>query len=176
MDDRFRKTFRIPSTRLQTWDYSQNGAYFVTICTQNRVHAFGHITAQEMVLSFLGQSAQAGWKEVSTHFPFARVENSVVMPNHVHAIITIEKLEEISERPNQFGPQSRNLASIIRGYKIGVTKFAKTNHLSFQWQERYYDHIIRTQEELEMVWKYIETNPEKWAEDKLYSPDDLNQK
>jgi len=69
---------------------------------------------------------------------------------------------------NRFGPQSRNLASIVRGYKIGVTKYARQNNIPFTWQESYYDHIIRNTDEHELVWQYILANPLNWAEDKFY--------
>lgn len=69
---------------------------------------------------------------------------------------------------NRFGPQSRNLASIVRGYKIGITKYARQNNAPFIWQERYYDHIIRSPDEHELVWQYILANPLTWAEDKFY--------
>ncbi len=69
---------------------------------------------------------------------------------------------------NQFGPQSQNLASIVRGYKIGVTKFARQHNIPFTWQARYHDHIIRNAAEHERIRKYIMENPQKWAEDQFY--------
>ena len=68
---------------------------------------------------------------------------------------------------NKFGPQSKNLASIVRGYKIGVTKFAKTIHPGFAWQPRYYDHIIRNSVSLEKIQNYIYKNPINWKYDKF---------
>jgi putative transposase len=70
---------------------------------------------------------------------------------------------------NQFGPQSQNLASIVRGYKIGVTKFARQNDIPFIWQPRYYDHVIRDAAEHERIHQYILTNVEHWQDDKLYN-------
>ena len=70
---------------------------------------------------------------------------------------------------NQFGPQSRNLGSIIRGFKSGVKSYATTNHLVFHWQERFHDHIIRDEEEYRRIAHYIVNNPANWRKDKFYS-------
>jgi hypothetical protein len=68
---------------------------------------------------------------------------------------------------NKFGPQSQNLASIIRGFKIGVTKFAKTKTNGFGWQPRFHDHIIRNEESYQRIKNYIRTNPQNWKSDKF---------
>ncbi len=70
---------------------------------------------------------------------------------------------------NKFGPQSKNLASIIRGFKIGVTKFARYNNLIFAWQSRFHDHIIRNDESFQRISYYIANNPSKWTDDKFYN-------
>ena len=70
---------------------------------------------------------------------------------------------------NKFGPQSQNLASVIRGYKIGVTQFARLNNIPFAWQARYHDHVIRNAEEHERIQQYILTNPKTWDKDTLYN-------
>jgi putative transposase len=174
--EKFNGKFRIPSARWAAWDYGRNGAYFVTICTANHAHYFGKITNAEMILTLLGQAAVDFWNEIPAHFPFVELDAFVVMPNHVHGIIIIDKpggiveTQDLASLPtgNRFGPQSRNLASIVRGYKIGITKYARQNNAPFIWQERYYDHIIRSPEEHESVWQYILANPLNWAEDKFY--------
>ena len=91
------------------------------------------------------------------------------MPNRVHGIIAIDKPDSGGDSPNRFGPQSRNPASIIRGYKIGVTKFARQRDLPFKWQARYHDRVIRNMGEYERVRQYIYENPEKWEEDTYYA-------
>jgi REP element-mobilizing transposase RayT len=73
------------------------------------------------------------------------------------------------DNKNKFGPQSKNLASIIRGYKIGVTKKSKTICPYFKWQPNYFDHIIRNEEELTRIRQYIINNPIQWADDEYYS-------
>ncbi|HNX44188.1 MAG TPA: hypothetical protein PLJ84_01805 [Bacteroidales bacterium] len=94
MSDKFQNKYRIPSARLQNWDYGSNAAYFVTICTQNRENYFGKIVETPIVkmeLSELGKIANQIWNEIPIHFPFVELGEFVVMPNHVHGIIVIDK-------------------------------------------------------------------------------------
>ncbi|MCO6464736.1 MAG: hypothetical protein J5I52_11375, partial [Saprospiraceae bacterium] len=85
--DKFKNKYRIASTRLQHWDYGWNAAYFVTICTKNRICWFGNVADGGMVLSEIGEIAQKCWIEIVEHFPFVKLDAFIVMPNHVHGII-----------------------------------------------------------------------------------------
>ncbi len=195
MEDRFQNKYRIASARLQHWDYGCNAAYFVTICTQNREYYLGDVINGEMQLSEIGKIAQKCWTEIPQHFPFVELGAFVVMPNHVHGIIIINKNDDgrddgnnqnngngenvetqnfaslpptpPSQSKNKFGPQSKNLASIIRGFKIGVTKNARKIHVDFAWQSRFHDHIIRNEQSFYNISKYIINNPLKWDDDKF---------
>ena len=192
--DKFKNKYRIKSTRLPHWDYGSNALYFVTICCKNRNHFFGNISNGAMHLSQIGQMAEKYWLEIPQHFPFVVLHNHIIMPNHVHGIIEIAKTNDgnvggnvvvvvetqnfaslqpppPSQPPpkNKFGPQSKNLASIIRGFKIGVTKNARQIHPEFAWQPRFYDHIIRNHESYFRISNYIITNPIRWKEDKFHS-------
>ena len=91
MADLFRDKYRVPSARASWWDYSRDGAYFITICTQGRQHFFGEIEHGKMHLTAIGQIAHDRWHEMTQHFPFAHVNAFVVMPNHVHGIIIIDR-------------------------------------------------------------------------------------
>jgi putative transposase len=174
----YQNYYRIESSRLQFYDYSSNGYYFITICVKNNENFFGEISNSVVTLNELGQMAQKCWLEIPNHFPFVKLDEFIIIPNHVHGIIIIDKPEENlrnSEthgltktethgldnvetqnfaslhwftKKNKFGPQSKNLSSIIRGYKIGVTKYAKNNNIIFKWLERFYDVIIRDEEHL----------------------------
>jgi REP element-mobilizing transposase RayT len=131
-----------------------------------------------MNLSEIGKIAQTCWTEIPNHFPFVNLDAFIVMPNHVHGILVINKAENglnetnamkepvvetqnfasLPENPtepkqikNHFGPQSKNLASIIRGFKVGVTKNARLLHAGFAWQSRFYDHIIRNQQSYQTI-------------------------
>ncbi len=177
--NKYQETYRIASARLAGWDYSSNGAYFITICTHNRVHAFGEIIDGQVNLTSLGQAAWDCWHAIPQHFPFVLLGEFVTMPNHVHGIVVIDKpppkraeTQNFASLPggiNQFGPQSQNLASIVRGFKIGVTKCARQYQIPFAWQSRYHDHIIRNAAEHDRIRKYILENPQKWEEDCFYS-------
>lgn len=104
-----------------------------------------------MVLSAVGHIANSCWYEIPNHFPFVELDGYVIMPNHVHGIVIINKsddghnveTQDFASLPpkNQFGPQSKNLASIVRGFKIGVTKNARKLDPCFAWQSRFHDHI-----------------------------------
>ena len=89
--DKFQNKYRIASARLQNWDYGSNGAYFVTICTQNREHFFGEISDGQMHLNEIGRLAEKFWSEIPVHFPFIELGNFVIMPNHVHGILIINR-------------------------------------------------------------------------------------
>jgi len=180
MSDKYKGRYRIESARLKNWDYGWNAAYFVTICTHGREHYFGDIIDGRMQLSEIGHLANKYWSEIPKHFPFVELDSFVVMPNHVHGIVIINKPNDEryvetqnfaslpSESRNKFGPQSKNLASIIRGFKIGVTKNARIINADFAWQSRYHDHIIRNDESLYRIRNYIKNNPSKWMKDKFY--------
>ena len=174
---KYQEKYRIASARLAGWDYGSNAAYFITICTKNREHAFGEVMDGEVILTALGQITWDCWHAIPDHFPFVKLGEFVAMPNHVHGIVVIDKpspdkqdagVETQNFASLQFGPQSQNLASIVRGFKIGVTKFARQHQIPFSWQPRYHDHIIRNAAEHERIRQYIAENPKKWAADCFY--------
>lgn len=185
--DKYRGKYHIPSARWAAWDYGGHAAYFITLCTAHREHCFGSVANGAMTLTSLGQSAVDCWYEIPAHFPFVVLDEFVVMPNHVHGIVVINKpttgvvgtqhvvetqnVASLRMASNRFGPQSQNLASIVRGYKIGVTKFARQNNLPFAWQNRYHDHIIRDEGEYHRIRQYICENPQRWADDAYYAPE-----
>ena len=92
MQNKFQNKYRIPSARLQTWDYANNGAYFITICTQNREHFFGNIKNGIMQLSEIGKLAAQFWYEIPNHFSMVELGNFVVMPNQVHGILIVNNI------------------------------------------------------------------------------------
>ncbi|MFO8001473.1 MAG: transposase [Marinilabilia sp.] len=183
--DKFQNKYRIPSARAPFWDYGWNAAYFVTICTRGMECFFGNVVNGRMKLSAMGHIANSCWYEIPNHFPFLELGVHIVMPNHVHGIIIINKPDNddgtvdgtVSPEPtkpkNQFGPQSQNLASIIRGFKIGVTQNARLVNPDFAWQSRYHDHIIRDQKSYQNISAYIINNPLKWNDDK-FNPDKID--
>lgn len=198
MSNKFQNKYRIPSARLQNWDYGANAMYFVTICTQDREHFFGEIMDGKMELSEIGIIIETEWLKTLEIRPDMNLQMGefVVMPNHFHAIIIIGENEYNLQRgaqygaqrgaeyctdamhrvstpnadatKNKFGPQSKNLASIIRGFKSAVTISARKIHADFAWQSRFHDHIIRNDESFQRISNYIINNPSKWIDDKFY--------
>jgi putative transposase len=166
--EKFNNKYRISSSRLKGHDYSSTGLYFITICTKNREPFFGTISplSHQMQLSEIGETANECWQKIPMHFPFVELGEWVLMPNHIHGIIIINLNVRLGSQPkgNIFGPQSQNLASIIRGFKIGVTKYARLySNIYDVWQPRYYDHIIRNEDEFNRITKYIINNPQNWS-------------
>ena len=110
MSNRFRNKYRNETTRLKSWDYGWNGSYFITLCEKNRERCFGEIKNDEMFLSEIGKIANQCWKEIPDHFPFVKLGEFVVMPNHVHCIIVIDKKDDGRFSKSYVGTQ--NLASL----------------------------------------------------------------
>lgn len=172
---KFRNKYRIQSTRLKYFDYSQNGMYFVTICTKDRIHYFGEIQSQKMILSEIGKMVENCWNEIPNHFNFAIADVFQVMPNHFHGILIINKpivetynytsLQDNNDFVNIFRSPSQNLGSIIRSFKSSIKSFTNQHNLDFSWQPRFYEHIIRNENEYLKIAEYIKTNPENWNND-----------
>ena len=171
---KFNNKYRIESTRLQNWDYAQSAAYFVTICTANREHFFGRVQNGEMVYSDIGAIVAQEWIKTPEIRPDMNLElgEFVVMPNHFHGVIFIGN-NEFNDNgndnyKNEFGPQSKNLSSIIRGLKSAVTIQAKKINPDFGWQARFHDNIIRNPKSYNTVSNYIIDNPKKWGDDAFH--------
>jgi len=217
--NKFQNKYRIPSARWREWNYGDEGAYFITICTKQREHYFGEIENGQMQLSEIGKTAQNEWLNSMDIRPDMNLDMEcfVVMPNHIHGIVVIGKNEYNSVRDdgdyckdamhgvsmenndtisdamhgvstdnetetniielfqkietitsaNHFGPQSKNLASIMRGFKSAVTTNARELNISFGWQTRFHDHVIRDDDEFRRIAFYIEQNPMNWEKDIL---------
>ena len=95
---KFQNKYRIPSARLENWDYGANGAYFITICTDKMQHYFGEVYERKMQLNELGKLAQDLWQEITNQFPYVELGNFVIMPNHMHGILIINKSVSVETR------------------------------------------------------------------------------
>ncbi len=230
MNEKYQNKYRIPSARLQNWDYADNAAYFITICTKDRLHFFGEID-KIMEPTPIGKLAEQYWTEIPNHFSFVELGSFVVMPNHTHGILIINKTvetrqclvsnienielnpEDVETRPidietrpidietrpidvetrpidietrqclvstdgddkspsigqKRFQNQGKDtISSIVGSYKSVVTKHAHKLDSTFQWQSRFYDHIIRDADSFNNIHQYIETNVANWEKDKFY--------
>ena len=123
----------------------------------------------------IGEIAYENWLAIPDHFSFVELDEFVIMPNHIHGILYINKPDKADWQVNKFGVQSQNLASVIRGYKSSVKTYSTINNIEFGWQPRYYDRVIRDEREYLNVKEYIYNNPEQWLlngdkEDNFYKP------
>jgi putative transposase len=160
-------------TRLAFFDYATDGAYYVTICSTDREHFFGEIRGDKMFLNDCGKIAAKCWQEIPTHFPGARLDEFVVMPNHIHGIVWIGDLMNGVENAGvgnghaRSSPKKSNLSAILGSFKSAASKqIHQKNRADFAWQKSFHDHIIRDEEELNSIRDYILANPENWAKDK----------
>jgi len=205
MPDKFQYRFRISSTRAQWWNYGWNAPYFVTICTAHSELFFGEITSVKtghcpvstnvMQLSEIGQLAEKFWWSIPEHFPFVKLDSFVIMPNHIHGILVIDKPNDgrdmdgisvetghcpvstsnaITNEPKTQGEMrfrnqgKETLSSVVGSFKSIVTKYSHRIHADFEWQDRFHDHIIRDMEEYSKIVNYIENNVANWLDDKFY--------
>ena len=159
------------SIRLKGYDYSQAGLYFITICTKNRLCLFGKIENGKMFLNDAGQSAEHYWMAIPHHYPKTQLHEYVIMPNHVHGIVGVQDFEPLQPpQKNQYKKIiPRSIGAIVRGFKIGVTKwFRKNTDIHTVWQRNYYEHIIRDEKFCYQISQYIKNNPLKWQDDQYY--------
>jgi REP element-mobilizing transposase RayT len=165
----FEGKYRIPSARLKGWDYRTSADYFITICTRDMIPWFGFVSEGKMNLNELGRFAFEYLQGLNDHKPNVRVINHIIMPNHVHAIITL-KNRELGKKANEFGPLlSGSLSALINQYKGRVTKYANTNQLPWGgWQEKFHDHIIKDAASFANINQYISQNPSNWQTDRYF--------
>jgi exodeoxyribonuclease VII large subunit len=201
--------------RLKGYDYSGNGWYYVTICTAKRRLLFGDVINEIVDLSKIGKIVEKYWRGIPRHFKYTQLDEFVVMPNHLHGIVVINRSnrgdgcrngvytvptdnvrdgihpgrnggiytvptnllpndpfdEDKTVRNNKEGlhPQPNSLSIIIREFKAAVTRWVRSNsNVKNVWQSRFYDRIIRDDEELENIREYIRDNPARWEDDRNF--------
>jgi putative transposase len=182
------------SIRLKDYDYTQAGAYFITLCVENRACVLGDVIDGEMQLSPSGAIVAEAWEWLAQQYPYVAIDEYVVMPNHFHGIIVIDAptvgavreppneppnepptipspstptVGAVREPPNK--PPRKSLGRLIGAFKTVSTKrineLNTTPGISF-WQRNYYEHIIRHENALDRIRRYIIRNPMKWAIDR----------
>jgi putative transposase len=175
------------SIRLEGYDYSSAGAYFVTVCAKERECLFGDVVSGKMCLNDAGRVVHDTWRAMPRRFPTINVDEFVIMPNHVHGIVVIDiwsssvgaglALPEKSALPDEsIGTMDGGAASsapttlgdVVRAFKsisaIAVNRLI--GHVGRQlWQRNYYEHIIRNEDSLNRIRAYIAANPARWDKD-----------
>jgi len=177
------------SIRLDDYDYRNAGAYFVTICTDDKRLLFGEVVRGRMRLSPCGRVAVDCWQAIPEHHEHVTLDAFVVMPNHVHGIVVITENASNNERRGtmhrapttdgaskndknttrrEFGrPQAGSLGRIVGTYKAAVTRRCRRVHRpDFGWQRNYYERILRDRRELHLTRRYIADNPRQWSRDR----------
>ncbi len=171
------------SIRLKGYDYAQPGAYFITVCTQDRVCLFGDVVAGEMRLNEAGRMVSVEWDTLPTRFPTVQLDEFVIMPNHIHGIIGLCDAPVgagLVPAPNCPGPDraptrgAPTLGGVVGAFKSlttvsytrGVTQSGWSPFPGRLWQRNYYEHIIRDEESLNHIRQYILDNPARWALDR----------
>jgi len=180
------------SLRLKGYDYSQQGAYFITICTQNREYLFGDVVDGDIILNEFGEIVKYTWFDLPNHIGNIALDDFIVMPNHIHGIIIIVGAgprPAQNKKPIQNGQRADleradleragleraglepaptrdfGLSEIVRQLKTFSAKRINRirNMTGFPvWQRNYYDHIIRDEDEMKQIREYIHTNPQNW--------------
>ena len=150
--------------RLTEYDYSTPNAYFITVCTQNRKNLFwtdveAVIDRPENIpLTNLGMMVKQVIYDITRHYPAITVDHAVVMPNHIHLLLQINT--DVDGRPMA----APTISTVINQTKGIISKKAGFS----VWQKGFYDHVIRGEQDYSDILNYIERNPGKWTEDKLY--------
>lgn len=147
--------------RLENYDYSGNGAYFITICTKNKENIFVQPVGNGHARSSVGMIAEQHLLAIPAHFQGVTIDKYVIMPNHIHVILVLEQPH--TERACPFP----TVSTVIGSYKSSVSRAA-----GFPvWQKSFYDHVIRNEADYLTIWQYIENNPLKWELDRFYCAD-----
>lgn len=164
------------TVRLCDYDYAE-GEYFVTICTEGRVHYFGEIEHGEIQLTKIGEYLKMQIENIHTHYPYAEIPLFTIMPNHVHLIVIIDDVPYVRRDAARHVPTTKNermfvvahcqgwLSVVVAGIKSAVTRFANENNITFAWQQRFYEHVVRSRTEMNRIAEYIEQNPYNWVTD-----------
>ena len=168
--------------RLQSYDYSAPGAYFVTVCTQNRrcilsdiVVGDGVLDVPNVRLSPYGEIVAETLREIEKTYSWLSLDHYVIMPNHIHLLLRIEENgpsgtpapTNMDNGPSGTpAPTNKTLPKLISTFK----RFTNRRCGMQLWQRSYHEHVIRGESDYREIWEYIDTNPAKWAEDRYYAP------
>lgn len=182
------------SIRLAGWDYRRAGAYFITICTKDRVQHFGSCANGRMKLSTIGLIVQGCWYDIPRWNPSVELGAFIVMPNHLHGILILDgtaidnddtvgarQCHVPTDHDDETDPTDENafyrnitpppgsVSVIIGSFKSAATRHIRRAfpNIDFAWQERFYDHVVRNEKSFDRITQYIQDNPAQWKEDRL---------
>ena len=159
--------------RLSAFDYSSVGAYFITICAKHRKPIFGQVVgggvldAPHLVPTPYGKIVAAQLESMSHFYPDIQIEKSVVMPNHIHFILSLT--QDPSGASGTPPPTATRSVQAVPAFVSTFKRLSNRTAHTDLWQRGYYDHVIRGRADHEDIWQYIDNNPAKWTLDTLYT-------
>ncbi len=161
------------SNRLQGYDYSRNNLYFVTLCVQDRLCCLGKVINGKMYPNEYGEIVEERWFWLSEQYPYVRSHIFIVMPNHVHGILEINRTCPKTGINLSKEMKIKSLSELMGAFQ---TTASKAIHLAgfdgFSWQRSFHDHIIRKDGSYQYIYDYIKNNPKNWDEDTFYEEDE----
>lgn len=168
------------SIRLRGYDYARSGAYFVTICVQGRLYLFGNADAGHFRPDAAGEMIGDWWERLPGKFPTASLDAFVVMPNHIHGIVLLDAGaagDAVEADPGVRPQRIPTLSTVVQWFKTMTTNayiqgVRDQAWLPFDrrlWQRNFYEHIVRSEDDMERVRAYIADNPAQWRLDQLYA-------
>ena len=158
------------SIRLRAWDYTSRGAYFVTICTQDRVPLFGEVRDGRMRLNEAGAIVADTWRWLSAQYTHVTLDESCVMPNHLHGFLIVGGGGSRTAPATNADTPSKPVGRLIGAFKTVSTKhvnLARRSPGATVWQRNFWEHIIRDGDEIDRIRAYIRDNPLSWSIDEL---------
>ena len=167
--------FNRKNLRLADYDYSDSGAYFITVCTHKRQPVFGEVHEATMQLNPLGEAVHSVLENVSSYHNGVSVDTMVVMPDHIHAILTIDCAVIDSVKPK---PSIPKIIHSVKSYTTHLYRSIPVASLACEsnkvlWQRNYYEHVIRTQTSLQLIREYVQSNPARLWQRLVSNPDEL---
>lgn len=164
------------SIRLKGYDYSQPGLYFLTIIAQDRRCLFGEVSGGELLSSDVGRMIALAWQCLPKRFPTIELDSSVVMPNHLHGIVVLNR-----PKPRATTRVAPTIGDVVGAFKSlttvefvrGARELRWPRLRTLLWQRNYYEHILRDGQPLDRAREYILTNPARWEHDRE-NPDARN--
>ena len=159
------------SIRLKGYDYTTQGAYFVTICVYGRACMLGGVVDGDMRLNDWGHVVAESWLWLADQYPYVALDAWVIMPNHLHGIIFIRENDRSPDGGSYTTLKPKSLGRLIGAFKTVSTKRIneiRDNPGAIFWQRNYWEHIIRNETSLNAIRDYIQTNPSRWRDDQLH--------
>ncbi len=148
--------------RLTEYSYSSNACYFLTLCTKNKVCILSYVYEDEICLTSIGKIAEKYIQSIPTAYPNVNVDKYVIMPNHIHMLLSV--VQDTLHKDKGDIRQSEIIPRLIAAFK----RFSNRDIGEKIWQDSYYDHIIRNENDYLIKWNYIDTNPARWVQDDYY--------